>query len=63
VTIEEAKKFVGREVFYQGHSSVITNVREIQDGRMILAYTNKNWVLNIEILRYKDENGNLKSID
>jgi len=63
VTLEEAKKFVGKEVFYAGKSSVIIGVKEICNGKMILAHTDKDWILNIVILKYKDEGGNLKSFD
>jgi len=61
VTLEEAQKFIGKEVTYQNQTSILTDVRQLNSG-MIIGFTDKDWRVNIEILKYKDENGVLKSI-
>lgn len=61
MTLEEAQKFIGKEVTYQNQTSILTDVRQLNSG-MIIGFTDKDWRVNIEILKYKDENGVLKSI-
>ena len=54
MTIDEAKSLIGKEVTYMNQTSILTDVK-LQNTGMILAYTDKNWVLNIDILKFIEE--------
>lgn len=65
ITFERAQEFVGKEVRYMGKESTIKNVKELEERgvKMILAYTDLPLTINIEILKYKDEDEKWKFVE
>jgi hypothetical protein len=55
VTIDEAKKFIGREASFSKITGKIVNVRKLPFSDIIVAFLDDESVVNIEILKIKEE--------
>ena len=63
--LEEAKKFIGKEAEYMGKSGKIIRVAHPfgeDDPGMVIAELDNGIVVNIEILKCRDEQGKLKHL-
>jgi hypothetical protein len=61
MVLEEAKKFIGREATYQNLSGKILRVSHpfgIEDPGMVIAELDNGVVVNIDLLKYLDKDGN-----
>jgi hypothetical protein len=63
MTLQEAERFVGKEVNYMNLTGVLQRVSELNNTQMILGYTDNGIVINIVLYRCKDEKGDWVDIE
>ena len=65
MTLQEAERFVGKEVSYMNLTGVLQRVSELNyhTQQMILGYTDNGIVINIVLYRCKDEKGDWVDIE
>jgi len=63
--LEEAQKFVGKEVTYHDLKGKLIRVAHpfgIEDGGMIIGAVDNGMVVNIELLKFLDDDGQWKDL-
>ena len=63
--LEDAKRFIGKEVKYQNLTGKLVRVAHpfgISEGGMIIGETDNGIVINIELYKFLDDSGNWSSI-
>jgi len=64
MTLQEAERFIGKEVSYMNLTGVLQRVSELNNTQnMILGYTDSGIVINIVLYRCKDKKGNWVDIE
>lgn len=64
IKLEEAKKYIGKEVMYSNIIGILQKVNEIgSEEKMIIGYTDNGLCINIILFKCKDEDGSWKDID
>ena len=63
MTLQQAESFVTKEVMYHNLTGILSNVRAIADGRMILGYTDTGIVINIVLYKAKNEKDEWQDIE
>ena len=62
MTIDDAKKLIGKEVQYQAHVGILNRVAQLEGG-MIIGATDTGMVINIVLYKIQNEKGEWISIE